>query len=407
MKILVVHDRNTVAERIKAIITEAGHSDSQIDIAGSSVEAKALLQHNQYDLAFIDLTIPIRDAGSANDYGVAEQLLQEIFWSDLGVTPGDIVGITKDAEAIPRINSAIGPHLMAIIEERPDCVWETNVIDKVNYIARSRRSKLRSISAVYDVDVLILTALDEELEPFHDDLDLVPCADFRGAFDFTFTCRDGRVRRGVAFSIGWAGQPSCASATEALISRFRPKLAIMSGICGGYESEAKLGEVLIFQTVWDWDSGKWSALPTGPLFLSRPEPLSIRGKPAHDAARILIADGLALGAPVLVKAKEVQPLIDEVRINFGSVASGSAVVANTSVGTAIRQHSDNISAIDMESYGFYYAASNTRCVQPDYICIKSVCDFADEKKDDRFHKVASYLAAQTTLDLILFKWTFA
>jgi nucleoside phosphorylase len=54
----------------------------------------------------------------------------------------------------------------------------------------------------------------------------------------------------------------------------------------------------------------------------------------------------------------------------------------------------------MEAYGVFYAAekaklySNTKA-----IVIKSICDFANEEKDDSYHHFASHASARTMYKL--------
>lgn len=401
MNVLVIHDRPSVAERISDIIREVAPALARLDVVRDTFAARGLLNERHYDLAIVDLTLPLMDGGTPG-YEAAEHLLQELVWSDTASTPGDVVGITIEETMIGRIHSTLGPHLMAVIREDPEGEWEKGLRDRINYVARSGRARLRSLSTIYDFDVLIVTALDEEFAPFFDLLALKAMPDYRGAYSFSFADRAGHPRRGVIFSVGWAGQGSCAAATEGLISRFRPRVAIMAGICGGLKKKTKLAQVYAFQAVWDWDSGKWSTATEGPLFLSRPEPLNVRGRPVHDAFRSLIQSGLAEHARVLGEASSLNRKVRSIEIDFAAAASGSAVIASLPVATQIGGHADNIKVIDMESYGFYTSCSHTRAVAPDFICIKSVCDFADEKKDDSFHAVAAHLSAAVTVDLLLY-----
>jgi nucleoside phosphorylase len=66
---------------------------------------------------------------------------------------------------------------------------------------------------------------------------------------------------------------------------------------------------------------------------------------------------------------------------------------------------ENIAAVDMESYGLYYAAHNALVVKPQVVCIKGVSDLCDARKNDKLHDAASYASAAVAHDLIL-KWKY-
>jgi nucleoside phosphorylase len=57
-------------------------------------------------------------------------------------------------------------------------------------------------------------------------------------------------------------------------------------------------------------------------------------------------------------------------------------------------------AVDMESYGFYYACLHTSVVRPDFICIKGVADHCNGEKDSKWHAPCSLLSASVTLDIL-------
>jgi nucleoside phosphorylase len=48
----------------------------------------------------------------------------------------------------------------------------------------------------------------------------------------------------------------------------------------------------------------------------------------------------------------------------------------------------------MESYGMFHAAVNSNSLASLPICIKSVCDFADGGKGDKYQKYAAYTSAE-------------
>lgn len=48
----------------------------------------------------------------------------------------------------------------------------------------------------------------------------------------------------------------------------------------------------------------------------------------------------------------------------------------------------------METYGMYYAAEWAIEPKPKFLAIKSICDYADQKKDDDYHNYAIYTSVK-------------
>lgn len=416
MKVLVVHDRPEILQQIVDLIVERGVTADRVMTAEDGAGARRLLSEHTFDLAVFDLTIPSVKGYSQPGYSTAEDIFLELFRTDTYNIPGDVIGVTREAGALTSINTSIGPHLMAIVQEGEDGDWLKQLSDRVTYTLRSSAVRLRSASTRYEYDALLITALDEEMRPLRDLFQLVPVAGFPGAHSFMFTDRSETIRRGVAFSVGAAGQASCASATQALIDRFRPRLALMSGFCGGYHKKTKAGEVLLFQSVHDWDTGKWSYDPQqaaqdgkhqDPHFLPRPEPLTIKGERASRAARYIIENGIHEQVRVLQQVRALSSnAINDLKFTLATVASGSAVIANSDVLRRIRSGNDRILGIDMEAYGFYYACANGPGARPDMLCIKAVADFCDGEKSDALHAACCYVAAKTSEELLKKRWSF-
>lgn len=426
MKILIIHDRAEAVGAIREVVEAGVSGHCEITVARDGSEARRYLSRSLFDLVIVDLTIPHISGRSEVDYRTANDLLEELFHVGTFIFPGDVIGITADLQALSAIQLTVGKHLMAIIEETEDGVWRSLLSDKVQYCAMVSNNRQRSLLSNYDYDVLILTALDEELRPILANAEASQLKHFEGASEFVFSDSQGDIRRGVAFAIGRSGQASAASTAQSLITFFRPKLALMIGFCAGIEGKAKKGDIVVFDTVYDWDYGKWyadelAAAGLGPTsesgksrssngpaqFGARPRPIAVDSIKTNALVRRLLEDADAITAPfsgeiTLVSNGER----DRVNLVTGSAASGSAVVASTEIVNQIRMLSDSMKAIDMESYGFYHACANTKAVQPSFLCIKSVADWADHTKDDRFHEFCCKAAARIAFLVVEKYWSF-
>lgn len=414
MKILIVHDREQVAIQINEIISQTCDDAPDVTTLIDARTARNALETNLFDLVILDLTIPFNADRSPIDYRAASDILEEIFLMGTLTPPGDIIGITKDSDALSNIGTTVGEHLMAIVDEDDAGIWKKQLADKIKYCSLVSSRRQISMISHYDYDVLIITALDEEALPYNDLIEIEDYPFYAGAKEFIVSDQYGKNRRGILFSIGKSGQASAASASQSLVSFFRPRLAILTGFCGGVEGKANKGDIVFFESAYDWDYGKWYSeeadrdAPSQTQFYSRPNPVSAGG----ESTRRVIREFLLREPRNELRNfnSEVQALMSEekanVKMKFAAAASGSAVVGSTDIVNRIRMLNDDIKAIDMEAYGFYHACTNTRVIKPDFLCVKAVADYADGTKDDRYHSICSSFSARIAMDFIRSHWSF-
>jgi nucleoside phosphorylase len=184
----------------------------------------------------------------------------------------------------------------------------------------------------------------------------------------------------------------------------------MTGFCGGVEGKSNFGDLLIFDSSYDWDYGKWSQKEESgaePVFLSRPTPVSIDGSAAHRVSRQLIESDFSRD-PKLLRRVELKSRneLDRFDIQICPAASGSAVVAHDNVIRYIRGLNDSIRAVDMESYGFYFACSHTQVIPPEFICMKAVADYCNGEKGDKYHAVCSEISCAAAVEVMTKWWSF-
>ncbi len=422
MRILVAHDREPVAQELRAAIESCGLNDLLVDIVDDGTSTRRALSRNVYDLLVIDLTLPHIKGSDHPSYSVADNLLRELILLDDLKMPGDTIGITKDVDALERIQTSIGSHVMAVISEDADGRWKRMVSDKVRYASRVANARRDNLNSQYDYDCLIVTALDKELRPFEEYFEFSPLPGFPGAATFAFRDSQGSIRRGAAFAIGKSGEARAASYTQSLISFFRPKLCLMSGICGGVEGKVELGDLIFASSAVDWDYGKWeeakqsvgnendnnpSARAQSAVFRSRPGPIPIGDGEVDRIVRRLIGSDF-LNLPTLLRnvAQRSTGLIVKPDIHYAPMASGSSVISNTSILMRVRDLNDSIRGIDMECFGFYHASLHTNVIKPAFFCVKSVSDYADGSKGDSYHEGCCYISSQACLYLMGSMWVF-
>lgn len=100
---------------------------------------------------------------------------------------------------------------------------------------------------------------------------------------------------------------------------------------------------------------------------------------------------------------DIQP-DSTLKVFMGHLASGSAVLADKKKIETIRRNSQKLIGIDMETFGVFYAAKNfSNTGKTKAISIKSISDFADQRKSDKYRSFAAYTSAQFIYQLILTK----
>jgi hypothetical protein len=67
---------------------------------------------------------------------------------------------------------------------------------------------------------------------------------------------------------------------------------------------------------------------------------------------------------------------------------------------SISQQHRKVAALDMETYGVYYAASESDRDIRHYFSVKAVVDFADETKDDKLHEYGCLVSARAAIGVI-------
>ena len=406
MKVLIVHDRAEVGEEIRSIILDLCPMSTP-ELVLDSASARDRLGSTFFDLLVLDLTIPVVHGRGNVGLQAAEGLLEEIVGSATLLAPGSVLGITQDVVALDTIQNNVGPHLMAIIHEDVDGRWRRQLSDRVQYVRDSASARSRSLLTKHELDLLIITALDKELAPYREFFELQDYQSIEGVSEFVFSDKNGTVRRGACYAIGRAGQASAASDTQGLVCQLRPKLAIMTGFCGGVPGKAELGDILFAELAMDWDYGKWKPLESVSRLYARPEPIVIRNSATHRIARRIVDQGVPDPDPLEAGVSRMSNgEIQRPKIDLVPFASGSAVIADEDVLTSIKGLNENIAGVDMESFGFYFACEHAHAAPPQFICIKAVADHCSLEKDDRLHATCAFASAYIARTIATRFWDF-
>jgi nucleoside phosphorylase/predicted nucleotidyltransferase len=208
----------------------------------------------------------------------------------------------------------------------------------------------------------------------------------------------GRERLVVVVQTGVAGVNAAISATRILDYFDRPELAVLVGITAGIRDDrpsskglkaALLGDILVPTATVDVESGKLT--PKGKERAGQTIPVS----PNRQRA---IGSWPGLGAWAtkwtrVVDGAQVPPKI----FTDCTLACTASVVAYDEYAQSLRQHDRKIAGIEMEAVGVAMACYG-RC---DFLVVKSISDWADEKKGDSQHSYCTQVSADLVVSMIV------
>lgn len=407
ISILIVDDNSEKVRLIKNLILEIPDIQKNqvrtfVDLNG----ARLYLENNSVDLLILDLFIP-------NEFGdtpVPENgidFLGELYNDKNKYCPSEVIGLTAHEEAIATYEKYFSDklwHLIKCKEGYDD--WKQPLRNRVNYLIKKKYENIYPSNVRYDYDVAIITALaSPELSEV---LKIGNWEKREITGDSTIYYVTILVQKDISIRVVAAHAPQmgmCAASTLTmkLISNFRPQYIIMCGIAAAVRDGdlVNLGDILVAEEVWDGASGKIKTTEdNSPLFLP-----DYRHKTLDEDIGNIIKN-IKLEKRYLHDIREGFPSVSGkpktvLDIHIGPMASVPAVIQNTQEVDEIKKHSRKLIGIEMESYGVFYSAKNCSHPKPKVISIKSVSDFADEKKSDDYQEYAAYTSAQFACRLIM------
>lgn len=397
MKILIIDDSPARYRSLVPVLKQMGVTEADIQFSTDCMSARKQLTDMRYDLMIVDFIIPLRaqDEPSAQH---SRDLLEEIVEEDDLIKPTKILGLTADKDAANDFANYFEQNTWRIIEFSENSNgWASQIRNCVEYLQAA--SSKKDIPAI-GTDVAILCALKSpelravlrlpwewtEIRPLSDSLFVHQGRFSSGGKNFSVTAAHC-TRMGIV---------SSALTTAHLIEMCRPRHIVMTGICAGIQGKVQLGDAILADPSWDWQSGKIDASNDKSRFAQAPHQLPI----THDiraAVQALSTDKSFLG-----KVRESwQAKIDsDLQIHVGPLASGSSVLADPQVVDQIKHSHRELIGVDMEVYGLYAAAQIASRPRPIPFAIKSVCDFANPEKNDDFQSYAAYTSAKCVQELL-------
>ena len=366
MKIMVIEDDDVKWKSIKSHLNNKGISDIEIIRAKNMAEFSANLSAN-IGLFIIDFRLPGYENAQPLQNGIA--ILEAITMA--GKTDSLLLAISSFPDDFPELRAKFEAHGCILTEFSKKKSWQATLDHLLIQLKKN-----------IQFEFLIFCALQSERAPY---TALLPGSKVnRGGID----CFDIEIsgKKGSAILLPNMGLVNAGVVAGLCIDRFKPKVVGMSGICGGFADNAKLGQLFVSSMAYEYQSGKWAS----DGFLQEPYQV-----PTHHAT--------------LTKLKfllENTGLISQLEEGFngdrpprahppktGIFTSGSAVIADKIYLKQIELIHRKVNALDMEVFAIHRAAELSPHT-PACICAKTVVDLCDSNKNDDIHPYGSYISAK-------------
>ncbi|MFA9394112.1 MAG: hypothetical protein ACERJ1_05280 [Halodesulfovibrio sp.] len=404
IKILIVDDESRKASALIEMFKDVGLKSDQWDYAHDKVDARRYFAKKKYQLAIIDLYLPER-LGDPIEANGGLDLIDELLEDEGLLMPKSVIALTAHLGLSKEQQTVFSENLIHLVKySETDGAWKKQLESKIRFLCKEIVSQESQVNE-YKTNLAVITALQSpELKAVLKQMSSVvekydfsdPTVYHEGRFS-----GDGKELSIVAASADQMGMTAAATLSMKLINKYRPKYLVMVGICAGISGEARLGDILISEHSWDYGNGKVVFKEGKRKFLHDPKML-----PLDSAVLNLFKNSIA-------KKEFFSEIEDDwlgndleyrLRAIIGPVASGAAVVQDAEFLSIIKDQSRKLVGIEMESYAVFYAARNSCEPSPTAVSLKSVCDFADESKNDSMQEYAAYTSAAYLKKFALKYW---
>jgi nucleoside phosphorylase len=393
MNLLIVDDSDQKARQVEELLRKSV-PDLRIERAKSFRSAVRFLESTTYDLLILDLMLPIRDGDAPTEQG-GKQVLAEVLDGTGCRHPSHIVCLTAFDEMAEALRDEAKRKLVhLVIYDEIEGAWQTPLAEKAKAI-EAMLQETRFLPKDYKTDLAIVTSsprveLQEilkisELSPEYNQADLLHY--FVGKWP-----RAG----GASVSVIACAAPSmgmtaaCVTACK-VIERWRPRYLAMTGIAAGTKKDdQKFGDILVAEAAYDYGSGKIAETENGRVFIASPSQL--RMEPSlHAIVQKWERDQLQMDE---IRKAWYEESVHNPRLIVGLLASGAAVVQDQGLVDDILSKSRKVVGLDMEAYAIFQAGYLASHPRPTVIVAKSVSDFADKSKDDKWQRYAAFTSAR-------------
>lgn len=374
MKTLIVEDDKGKRDAIEAYVLSLGVPAADV------VTAKDMAEFvRKFDAAVsicvIDLRLPAYDGGGHDLNGIG--VLQAI--ESAGTGRVKLLAISSFPEEFSHVRAQFESRGCLLVDYERRDVWQSIL-----------KQMVVEVQSAESLDFVILCALQTERAPYTG----MPELAGRPKFKDNLTRLDVSIagRRGTIIQLPHMGLVDAAVVAGQVIEKFKPKVVAMSGVCAGFPDRAKLGQLLISEVAYEYQSGKWSADGFSQ------EPYQV---PVPENMRVMTLEILEdTGLLARLEAGWTGDRPSQMTVPKPAIfTTGSAVIASEEYIEQVATYHRRVSGLDMEVYAVHRAAHLASC-KPDFICAKVVVDLAGSDKDDDLQPYGCTVSARFVVELL-------
>jgi len=234
--------------------------------------------------------------------------------------------------------------------------------------------------------ITILTALTkDEYASFRENINKVNDKD--GVLEATFTPKDS-FQNDYKGSLFFQRQKGKMGSVESAITTSRifnngTNALIMSGVCGGRETEVKYYDIIIATEVVDIITGKYEGNTFVPIGYQEKANEGLIEHLSESNRTTEIKNRMLSLIPDNKIDNRLREIINNLSIKFGVMACGPFVLKTGKfLETKSKEINDKIIGFEMESYGVMRATKYLNNSKNISLVVKSVMDYTDENKQD-------------------------
>lgn len=374
MKIFIVEDDLGKRDEIAKYVASLGVEFDHILLAKDMAEFMGKFD-DQVSICIIDLRLPAYDGAGPDRNGIG--ILQAI--ENAGAGRVKLLAISSYPEEFADIRPQFESRGCLLVDFDQKDVW-MNVLKQM----------VIQVQSAEVLDFVIFCALRSERAPYTGMMRLGAVPKFKdnlSRLDINIAGKKGTVielpRMGLVDAAVVAGQ---------CIEKFKPRMVAMSGICAGFPDRAELGQLLVPELAYEYQSGKWTADGFSQ------EPYQV---PLSEHVRLLLRE-LLEDQTLLTRLEEGWQSDRPSKMTAPKLAtftSGSAVIASEKFIEQVANYHRRVSGLDMEVYSVFRAAHIARC-KPDFMCAKTVIDLAGGQKDDALQPYGCVISARFVVEAL-------
>ncbi len=220
-------------------------------------------------------------------------------------------------------------------------------------------------------------------------------------YSSVWRAKEGQNIRVVVAAPNYMGLTASGVLASKIVWRFRPRLLAIVGIAAGARSDKQgFGDILAPDQTFDYGSGKTTLVGRKSKVLPNPNPLQINAK-LHGRLKEWQRERTSLDN--IVKMWRAEVPLTRLQLHIGPLFSSPTVLDNTQSIDEAMSHWRKLIGIEMEAHAVHRACHDTIEPAPMFLCLKSICDFA-EGKDDKWQHYAAYTSARLLYKFLVAEW---